>query len=269
MNNKYYREGVRLALTYMIKDNIIPNDCVQIVYNNIVNNIINKNKNNIVSIIEFNIYYKYNNIIIDKDIIYSFFQKKLYNVIKYIVDKKLYKNIISAIDLLIYCMYSDVDINIFNYIYNKLKYILPENWNNIIINYILDDEFIPEKKLELFNKYFNYYEKNDIYFYIGYDRLFNIAFNRYQFLNFLSANNNIIVNLDYEQQDIYILIELLNKPWPIAASIYYNNYLCYIYDSCDVYNYICKHFNMNDYDEDGDYDDDYDCNILRWVNNNL
>ena len=248
MDNQYHTCGVKLALTYLIKSNIIPTDCIQIIYNNVINNIIANN--NINSILEFDVYYKYN--IISKNTIWSFFCKKNYTIIKHIVINKLYKNIINDLYLLIYCMYNNLNVKIFDFIFKLIIGDLHETWKDILISYILSNKF---KDHQLLNKYFKYFNKNKIFFCIDYDCLCNIAFNNWLYLDFL-IDNNIIVELSSETQDIEILINFIYKDWTNAATVYFENYLTHKHYDITIYNY-CKNNHSNNND------------IINWIDCNL
>jgi hypothetical protein len=232
MNKQSYNSYcIKLIMTHLIKSNVIPNDCTQIIYNNIIDIIVN-NKN-INSIFELNIHIKYNNFVIDSDFIWKMFYEKNYEIIKYIINNKLYRNIVNSLDLLIYCFYSNINILIFDFVYKSIVDELPSSWESILIRCIINKSY----KKDDFKKYFIYFNDNKINFYIDYDDLFDIAFTKWKYLGFI-IDNNIIVKLDYEKQDIEILNDLLHKEWTNASTIYLDNYLMHKYD----YTFLCNYY---------------------------
>ena len=153
--DNYYDDSVKCFIMGNYKNNYLPFDCINIVYNNIISNIIEKYKDKIlnydidknISDFELNIFRKYNNVIIDIND-YMFYEYT--NYIQYIYDmnvKIIYNK--NPVEYLVHLLsyrdietdivtdednddeYPDISIKNINTIYECLiKNKFDKEWNN-------------------------------------------------------------------------------------------------------------------------------------------
>ena len=249
----YTSSSVKEFILFILKNNIIPSDCLQIIYQNIINDIINTyNYFNIYvykpSMFELEILY-INNFNFINDYIYHFTQNnyvdgilflKKHNIIDYLY---LYDNINN---LLVSCC-NVGNLDMFDLLYNLYReYIINNNWLNDSIYYIIKnnynhfiDWFDKHNYIIYCNKLYKVFEDEDINFIINANKL-NIHIGYSPILKLI---NYITFNIYHNIEFIDTLYEYLIKTNQIYLDEF-NNTIDYIIKICinsgkkNIFNWI-------------------------------